>query len=487
MSISVFRIQRVTSFNKENQPYTTFLHLVQDEKAAQFLIDKGADVNAKNSDGKIPLETAYNAAVYEVIAKAMGKDGTTLFTAARNNDSALASKLVEKGANVNQCFNNETPLTQAVKSGHIEMVQWLLNHGADIKMSACSSGDNKTPILLLSYQSVQNNPRLAEILLNAGADFNKDYPKCHIEKPAKQAVKTENIPFLKVLIKHGAKTDFNDDSNRCSIIPYLISKIDNTELEKLLIQNSENVNIRYNGKSLFKRFVEKNNLEIIKLLLQKGVNQIEKNAALLYAVQKNQKELVTLLLNNGVHVNTEAPLHEVSDVEIAKALIAAGANVNAKNAAGETPLFSAVHKGNSEIVQIFLQAGATVNTPDSDGTTPLSEAARLGHSSIVQMLLQAGANVNMPDFHNNTPYICAKTPEIKTLLLQSGAKESHKECKVTKTLIDHQAISIMGDPPPCYAEDPLMNPHDPWFELPLWWAKTWNTPADQLVECAYYE
>ena len=60
--------------------------------------------------------------------------------------------------------------------------------------------------------------------------------------------------------------------------------------------------------------------------------------------------------------------------EIAELLIAEGADVNAKDDNGRTPLMDAARKGNKEIVELLIAEGADVNAWTADGGTPLDWA-----------------------------------------------------------------------------------------------------------------
>jgi len=83
------------------------------------------------------------------------------------------------------------------------------------------------------------------------------------------------------------------------------------------------------------------------------------------------------------------------DLEIASALVQAGANVNVANRLNAvTPLLIASNTGNAAILDLLLKAGADANLANSHGTTPLMLAAASGKAEAVKTLLDHGANVN---------------------------------------------------------------------------------------------
>lgn len=82
--------------------------------------------------------------------------------------------------------------------------------------------------------------------------------------------------------------------------------------------------------------------------------------------------------------------------ELVAALTAAGADVNAANRFGVTPLMYAVLAGPGQ-VNILLAAGAKANAADDNGRTPLMLAAYDGKLDVVKLLVQAGADVNARD------------------------------------------------------------------------------------------
>jgi ankyrin repeat protein len=90
------------------------------------------------------------------------------------------------------------------------------------------------------------------------------------------------------------------------------------------------------------------------------------------------------------------PLHYAANREVAEALLAAGADVNARNKYGDTPLHFAATRGRKEVVQFLLEKGAEVNVKNrpigigADGETPLDCAVKEGKQDVADLLRQHG-------------------------------------------------------------------------------------------------
>jgi ankyrin repeat protein len=82
------------------------------------------------------------------------------------------------------------------------------------------------------------------------------------------------------------------------------------------------------------------------------------------------------------------------DVKAAARLIGAGANVNARNDYGATPMSEAAVVGNAAMLELLLEAGADVESPNADGQTALMLVSRTGRLDAARLLLRYKANVN---------------------------------------------------------------------------------------------
>lgn len=98
------------------------------------------------------------------------------------------------------------------------------------------------------------------------------------------------------------------------------------------------------------------------------------------------------------------PLHwAVHDnaVDEVRRLIAAGANVNAKNDFGATPMSEAAMVGNTAVIKMLLDAKADPDSPSADGQTALMVVSRTTNVEAARLLIAAGANVNAKESQRN--------------------------------------------------------------------------------------
>jgi len=103
---------------------------------------------------------------------------------------------------------------------------------------------------------------------------------------------------------------------------------------------------------------------------------------------------------NGVDIGKWTPLHWVVDMglaagqreEIVTTLIKAGADLEAEDSEGSTPLLRACMAGNEELVRLLIEAGADVATKNKLGWTPFLESVRSGYGPIVVQFLDRGAS-----------------------------------------------------------------------------------------------
>ncbi|MCY4264924.1 MAG: ankyrin repeat domain-containing protein, partial [Gammaproteobacteria bacterium] len=88
--------------------------------------------------------------------------------------------------------------------------------------------------------------------------------------------------------------------------------------------------------------------------------------------------------------------------------IAAGADLEARDESGETPLHATARSGVVQTMRILLRAGADPDAPNGDGNTPLHITAVWGRADAGVRLIKFGADLSITNNQGSTPLEMAK-------------------------------------------------------------------------------
>jgi len=135
---------------------------------------------------------------------------------------------------------------------------------------------------------------------------------------------------------------------------------------------------------------------------------------------ERDRSCVRLLGLRGQTLLHDAAL--VGAAELAAVLIRSGADPNAKEAEGHTPLYRA---STGDVARVLLAAGASVDVPSGPTRgTALHQTSRRGYVSVAQALLDHGATIDVRDAKEQTPLrraVNCRQLEIVRLLVRHGA------------------------------------------------------------------
>ena len=398
---------------------------------------------------------------------------TSLHCAASNGHEEIVTILLKEGADVNSTRETPSPLHLAVSGRHRKVVSLLLDSGARID---ARDSEAYTPLI---NAVVNNDAAMIEILLLHGANANSKMEDgttaLHV------AAQYGHVESIDILLRHGVEKEWKVDD----LWTPLHFALDSLAATKRILLGGANPDADAAGKTSLHQAIEDIDNDVIesvvRVLLEYKADpekaDYDGNTPLHLASAAGLQSVVQLLLRSGANVNAigarnETPLHcnvnfwlqqktgaPKSD-PIMESLLHHGADPDAVNDKGYTPLQSAlfegvkriepiaimllektrdlasvrvgevallnhaIDKGLKSVVTFLLDRGVDPRIEDAfEGVKPLSVAVTAQETEIIELLLDKGANIDSQNSSGNTALHFAVQISFSTtkLLVDRGA------------------------------------------------------------------
>ncbi len=340
-------------------------------------------------------------------------------------------------------FATAGEIHNAAELGDLDRVKALLE--GDSGLLNARATDGKTAMLSAAYMG---NVEVVEYLLDAGADINARTNSNSVALHGAGYYGRDEV--AKLLIARGA--DLNA-ANAYGFTPLLSACAGGrTAVARMLIEAGADITARNQEGAGPLLFAALGGIrDIFDLLLERGASLESKDndgdGLLHYAATGGNLDMVQHLIDLGMDIRAKSdvgttPLHSAAggcSRSVAELLLSKGADINAVGESNRTPILDAMwvltHFDADSVIallQVFVDHGADLNRQTSDNETPLMIAVMLNNPNVVRLLLENGADPNIANRDGQTPLMVAiskgDVESTQSLLSHSAGvdlKESH--------------------------------------------------------------
>ena len=402
----------------------------------------------------------------------------TLIKACNSGDVTAVCSLLENRVSADACSFGKLPIVAASASGHVEIVELLLEHGAKVDMR------ENNGLSALFIASENGHTEMVRLLLEYGAEVDLQIPYKMRDLQSSDITKRNDDGLLIDPATVAKTVNQYFKRNLITLSPLLAAcTFRHIEIVRILLDCGARVNMYKNFHiSPLISASRTGEIEIVKLLLAHGAEVdmasetgiVPLIAAIdsllvikLFDIQEDKLstikgcvEIVKLLLEHNAEVNIQCKVFDkiimsplmyaclTRHIGLIELLIERGADVNILTNEGLSALILACKLGFIEVVKVLLDNGALVNTQNDNieilkiiadpikvlrnsikqhhnFLSPLETACFYGHIEIVRLLLDRGARVNADRNCFTSPLLEASASghsKIAELLLARGAK-----------------------------------------------------------------
>jgi uncharacterized protein len=349
-------------------------------ESVRLLVAAGADINAT--------------------AGPEGDDGTALMrTSVKKCCTKVLQALLENGADVFACSSKgTTALHKAAALDRTDSCEVLLHSNASLVHVTDVDGFTAL-VYAVRFGSVET----ATVLQQHGADINTT--DLYGMTPLMIVSEVKRVDVVVHLLKHGAHVNAVDSEGISALIRAV--NINSIPIVQLLLNHGADIQVTdILGQNALFTAVREGHVFMMDMLVKCGLSitavDNKDNTLLMLAVSRGHAAAVEWLLQHGVAVNAAnndgvTALHTASgsnrkdDAAMIELLLANGADVDIRTTHDDTALYIAAYHGNVECARALIAAGTEVNHINKLGLNSLQRAVLGQHSAVVQLLIEHGA------------------------------------------------------------------------------------------------
>ncbi|XP_050690454.1 poly [ADP-ribose] polymerase tankyrase-2-like isoform X1 [Eriocheir sinensis] len=410
-------LRKGAPLQEKNKEFLTPLHVCADKghcDILELLLKHGSKVNALDGLGQTALHRCGREGDVQAcrVLLQYGVDPSIIslqgYTATQVSTDSVQRLLHEDppGPGV----DSEQQLLEASKSGDIDCVRRILSAQPHLVNVRDLDGRHSTP---LHFAAGYNRVPIVEYLLQHGADVHAKDKGGLV--PLHNACSYGHYEVTELLVRHGASVNVADLWKFTPL--HEAAAKGKYDIVKLLLKHGADVNRKNRDGHTALDLVKESDQDVADLL--RG------DAALLDAAKKGNLARVQKLLNPD-NINcrdsqgrNSTPLHLAAgynNLEVAEYLLENGADVNAQDKGGLIPLHNASSYGHLDIAALLIRFQTAVNATDRWGFTPLHEAAQKGRTQLCALLLAHGADPYLKNQEGQTPLHLATAEDVRSLL-----------------------------------------------------------------------
>ena len=372
---------------------------------ALALLAAGADVHAKDTNGKTALHYACDWELEEVVqalidrGSRVNEPSVTGLTPLKlaNNHSAISMRLLRAGASCKGLSKKSLSdlFRHACSMGDLSNFRTLCRNGCSVKTLS-----EVERAKLLHCACHEDDVFVAGTLLKSGCSVSTLSPE-EKEGLLHCACREGETFVAGTLLESGCSVSTLSSEEQEGLL-HCASRDGDTYVAGILLNSRCSVSTltREEQEELLRCAYHEGNTEIAQTLLKSGCT----------ASRLTQAERLNLV-KKLPELEKEGLLHcacSLGSTLVVEAILADGCNMNCADPARVTPLMDAAHEGHEEVVKRLILAGANVGMQNSLGGTALHYAASRNHIQCGILLAEGGASLSVKNAFSNTPLDVAK-------------------------------------------------------------------------------